>query len=188
MHAAGRTRRVPGEGGAAGGLRPPQVLSVPLDGAIKSSTNRRIRRTRSLKSSSLAPGEDRGRKPLTRGVQGVRHLPPLVGDHRLHGCDDRLGSVDVRSAPGSELCHLAADGRVVAPGSVRKLDHADRPEALDPHQQPKEGLIQGDACLREQRLIALRLVHERGQIDHGSVELAELAELFCNPCILHKFP
>lgn len=73
-----------------------------------------------------------------------------------------------------ELRDLAADGRVIAPGSVRELDHADRPEALDPHQQLKEGSIQGEARLREQRLIALRQVHDRDQIDHGSVELAEL--------------
>ncbi|WP_437925174.1 hypothetical protein WMF37_40020 [Sorangium sp. So ce291] len=39
--------------------------------------------------------------------------------------------------------------------------------------------------LRKQRQIALRLIHERDHIDHGSVELAEL--LFYDPCILHKF-
>jgi hypothetical protein len=83
-----------------------------------------------------------------------------------------------------ELCDLATDGRVVAPGSVRELAHADRPEALDPHQELEERSIQGDPRLREQLIIALRLIHERDQIDHGSVELADLPGI---PCILHRF-
>ena len=85
-------------------------------------------------------------------------------------------------AQAFELGELTADGRVVAVHAGGEFDDADRAEALDADQQGKQGAVEPDAGRRDERLVALRLVHDAHDFEQGHVKRAKLCGLICVFC------
>ena len=67
---------------------------------------------------------------------------------------------------------LAADRRVVAPDTVSELHDADRPESLHRNQQRKQRPVERNSGFLDQRVIALRPVDDRDDIQQRPVKLS----------------
>jgi len=68
--------------------------------------------------------------------------------------------------------------------SIGKFHNPDRPAPLDHDEQGKQGAIKRYAGIANHAFVALRPVHDTGNVDHRVVKLANLAG---HMCILHVF-
>ena len=148
------------------------------------SASRRIRRTELVDVARLPCREDGAADALARRVDAIGHRLAFGGDDGLARAAVGRALAAGDEAEALELGHLTAHGRVVAPDAVGHIDDADRPEALDPHEQREERPIEPDPRRPDQHLVALRPIHHGDDVEKRAVKIAELAAYMC---ILHSF-
>src|ERR1700722_3773999 len=137
--------------------RPPFLLRAPGEKIARKSTHQ----AHELLEVLLGPvSEHLSGQSLARLVQSDRHRASLSGDHRPTDALVGFGGMTADKPETFKLCHLTADGRVIPPGQLGQLHHADRAMTLNSHEERKESAIQSNAGFLNKRRIALRPVHE----------------------------
>jgi predicted O-methyltransferase YrrM len=128
--------------------------------------------------------EDRAKHSLPRGVDAPAHRPAF-GRHDGAASAAVVGAFDAHDeAQAFELGELTADGRVVAVHAGGEFDNTNRAEALDADQQGKQCAVEPDAGRRDERFVAVRLIHYAHDFEQGHVKRAVLR---AHVCILHGF-
>lgn len=123
-------------------------------------------------------------EPFARGIQRQDHRPALVADGGFAHPFVPGRCLALDEAQFLELGHLAADGRVIAPGPVGEIDDADRAIAADPREQRKQRAIQRNPRFLDQPVIAARTVDLIDQIDDGGMQSPQNLLIVC---IMHVY-